>query len=31
MIFVFTALFLFFTILFWNIDRFNKLAQGEHA
>jgi hypothetical protein len=31
MTFVFTALILFFTILFWTIDRLNTLAQREHA
>lgn len=31
MVFVFTALILYFTILFWNIDHFNKVAQREHA
>lgn len=30
MIFVFTAVILFFTILFWNIDRLNKMAQQKH-
>jgi hypothetical protein len=29
MIFVFTALILFFTILFWSIDRLNKMAQQK--
>ena len=29
MIFVFTALILFFSILFWNIERFNRLAQQK--
>jgi hypothetical protein len=31
MVFVFTAVILFFTILFWTIERFNRLAQAEHA
>lgn len=29
MVFVFTAVVLFFTILFWNIERFNRLAGHE--
>lgn len=30
MIFVFTAVIMFFTVLFWSIDRLNRMAQ-EHA
>jgi len=30
MIFVFTAVVLFFTFLFWNIDRLNRMAKHEH-
>lgn len=29
MIFVFTALVLFFTFLFWSIEKLNRMAQRE--
>lgn len=28
---VFTAVILFFTILFWTIDRFNRMASQGHT
>ncbi len=31
MVFVFIGVILYFTILFWNIDRLNKMARREHA
>ena len=31
MIFVFTAVILFFAFLFWNIDRLNRISDHEHV
>ena len=31
MIFVFTAVIMFFCILFWNIERLNRIAQREKS
>ena len=31
MIFVFTAVILFFTVLFWSIDRLNRGSHHEHV
>ena len=31
MVFVFTAVILFFTFLFWNIYRLNRLSEHDHV